>query len=121
MNNKKTLTVGIAGVVVLLVVLLGHWGSDDHGSAERLEKELRLCRMERALLTPLLAQPCRRISAPHLPVSFLLDEAECASKLLSHLRISNVHISLRRRENSSDSSRNASAINVSRTPAQPSP
>ena len=92
MNNRTTLTVGIAVVVVLLVAILGHWGSDGHGLAERLEKELRLCRMAHAVQVPLMVQSCKRAMTPSLPASFLLEEPECARKLLVELKISNSSI-----------------------------
>ena len=108
MNNRTTLTVGIAVVVVLLVALLGHWGSGDHGFAKRLEKELRLCRTAHAIQVPLLVQSCKKAMTPSLPVSFLLDEPECARKLLEELKISNPSIVVPRPSRATSRTQNGS-------------
>ena len=52
--------------------------------------------LARQTQVPLVVQSCKTAMTPSLPVSFLLDEPECAGKLLEGLKVSNPSIVLPR-------------------------
>ncbi len=91
MVNRKVL-IAAAILAAALLVFLVHRGCECQESTSRLEKELRIYRVAYTVLLPLLEQH-RATGVPNqLPVSFLLEEPECAQRLLDHLQLKNVRV-----------------------------
>ena len=89
MVNRKVL-IAAAILAAALLAFLVYRGCECHESVSRLEKELRIYRVAYTVLLPLLERP-RAMDVPdQLPVSFLLEEPECAQRLLDHLQLRNV-------------------------------
>lgn len=86
----RTMVVAAVIAAAGLLIALSHWGCGCQESAKRIERELLLWRMDRGLLIARLAQPQRQVPVQQWPVSFLLEEPECAQRLLDHLRLRKV-------------------------------
>jgi hypothetical protein len=59
---------------------------------ERIERLSHLCRTAHAIQVPLVVQSCKNAMMPSLPTSFLLEEPECTSKLLKHMKVKHVSV-----------------------------
>jgi len=120
MVNRKVL-IAAAILAVALLVFLVHRGCEGQESTSRLEKELRIYRVAYTVLLPLLEQP-RATGVPNqLPVSFLLEEPECAQRLLDHLQLKNVRVVLPNASSLSTVALNGSVGNDSQMLLQSSP
>jgi hypothetical protein len=120
MVNRKVLIAAVIVVVILLAFGLSR-ACLCQESTSHLEKELRIYRVAYTVLLPLLEQP-RTTGVPNqLPVSFLLEEPECAQRLLDHLQLKNVRVVHSRTTNASTADLNGSVRNDSQMLLQSSP
>ena len=120
MVNRKVLVAAVIVVVILLAFGLFR-ACQCQESTSRLEKELRIYRVAYTVLLPLLEQPRATGVPDRLPVSFLLEEPECAQRLLNHLQLKNVRVVYSRTTNASTASLSGSAGNESQMFLQSSP
>ena len=91
MVNRKVLIA--AAIVVVTLLAFGLFRACEcQESTSRLEKELRIYRVAYTVLLPLLEQRRATGVPDRLPVSFLLEEPECAQRLLNHLQLKNVRV-----------------------------
>ena len=86
------MTLVVLVVAAGILVALAYWGYEIRETTRHVEAELQALRADRALLPVLLAQTRAAALPNQLPVGFLLEEPECAQRLLSHLRLKNVRI-----------------------------
>ncbi len=120
MVNRKVLIAAAILAAALLVVLV-YRGYDCQESVSRLEEELRIYRVAYTVLVPLLEAPRTTGVPERLPVSFLLEEPECAQRLLDHLQLKNVRVVYPGTPDYSSALFNASARNATQMPDQSSP
>ena len=118
---KRYVLVGAAIVVVTLLAFGLFRACQCHESTSRLEKELRIYRVAYTVLLPLLEQPRATGVPERLPVNFLLEEPECAQRLLDHLQLKNVRVVYPGATNTSTASLNGSVGNDSQMLLQSSP
>jgi len=119
MTRMMTLTALAVGACFLIA--LATWGYETRETVIHMEMELQVLRTEQAPLMPRLVQSQRAFSDQQLPVSFLLQEPECAQRLLDHLKFKNVRIIYPGPANTSAASFNGSTRNESPGQTQSSP
>ncbi len=119
MVHRNALVAAIV-VVTLLAFILGH-ACRCQETTSRIEAELQVYRMAYSVLMPLLNQPRVTGVPDRLPVSFILEEPECAQRLLDHLKLKNVRVIHPGTASYSTAWLNGSARNAGQVPAQSSP
>lgn len=111
MKERKAITVGmLALAIVVVLLLLTMWASQ--------ERARQACTWRSpALHLPLLMQACRQACSARAPVSFVLDELDCAQKLAEHLKIEGVRVVPIGRKDMSGMAGSVGAFPLNRTPS----
>ena len=94
-HRIRPVTLTVVALVVLLL-LASYMAHEMNETLQRIERLSHFCRTAHAVQVPLVVQSCKKAMTPSLPVSFLLNEPECARKLLEELKVRNPSIVLPR-------------------------